>query len=203
MRICPLRRLEQARRAAGGFTLTDFVVASGVAIICLTGLLALVLQVGEEQRRIVGDGTMQQEAGLLQDKLSVLIRSMSNTESVTFGNPIASAPSFYRRIIVARGEAPDYPREEICFNPTNHTVIHDPNRSASGDEVVLFTPSPTVVVRDLYFYPSLKVGGLIDSTTLNVVLEVDDDGYTSRKDATGNVVRTAIHRYFSVKMRSN
>ncbi|HXG48258.1 MAG TPA: hypothetical protein VNO52_11590 [Methylomirabilota bacterium] len=197
--IRPLRRLLGLFRA---FTVVDLMVASSLAVICLGGMLSLVMQVGTEQRRIVGDGLVQQEGGLLQDKLSVLIRSMSNSEGVIFGDPVPSAPTFFRRIIVARGEAPDFPRESIYFNPTNRMVIHDPDRSVANDEVVLFAPNANAVVRELYFYPSLKVGAVTDSTTLNVVLEMDDDGYSGRTDGRGHITRSSIHRYFTVKMRS-
>jgi hypothetical protein len=165
-------------------------------------VLMLTLQMGKEQRLGLADGAVQSQAGIVQDQLALRLRSMSVNESALFVDPVPGKAGCYRRIIVARGPSSTHPREELYFNATNRCLIYDPNRNVANNETVLYRPDTFVTLRDLYFYPSLKTGNLPDSSTLNVVMQFDDNGFATRK-GTNNVSKpTTINRYFTVKFRN-
>jgi len=201
-------RLRRARRwrFAGGMTLIEMIVSSAVGVLVIGTLLTLVVQVAKEQRRGLVDVTLQQQAGILEDKITRLVRSMSASETILLADPIAAGSPFYRRVVMARGQTPTYPREEIIYDAATGKVTHDPDRSVSGNELVLFAPSgkaSMMVLRNMYFYSSFKLDGSPDSSVLNVFVEFDDNTFAGRKDASGSLKKTRILRTFSVKMRNN
>jgi hypothetical protein len=184
------------------FTVAETVIASAIMVLVMGSLAMLFFIMAKEQREVMTDGTLQEKAAVIEDRLSSLLRNMSVSESVLFTSPLSGSTGFYYRIIVAKGGAPDYPREEVYFNTNTHSLIYDPNRATSGNEETLFAPDADVTLRRLYFFPSLKTDGTTDSTILNVVMEVDDDGYAQRKNSSGVIKNTSISRYFSVKLRN-
>lgn len=189
-------------RAAAGYTVMEVMMAGSITVLVLGALLTLVLQLAKEQKFGLADGSVQQQAGLVEDQITQILRSMNVTEGSMFADPVSGSPGCFRRIIVAEGQAPVFPREELYFNPTSLRLIHDPNRAVGGDEVVLCKPAAFSTLRDLYFYPSLKTGNLTDSTAVNVVMKLDDDGYSMRKDSSGSIKRMSVNRYFTVKFRN-
>lgn len=201
-----MRRLVSKRRrggrAAAGYTVMEVMMAGSITVLVLGALLTLVLQLAKEQKFGLADGSVQQQAGLVEDQITQLLRSMNVTESTVFADPVSGSPGCFRRIIVAEGQAPVFPREELYFNPEKLVLVHDPNRSVGGDDVVLCKASAFATLRDLYFYPSLKTGNLTDSTAVNVVMKLDDDGYSMRKDSSGSIKKMSVNRYFTVKFRN-
>ena len=182
-------------------TLVETLIGSSIATVVIGGVMTLVWQVGNEQRRGFADAALEQNGAVLQDKVVGLLRSMSATESVSFGSQI-SGTGFYQRIIVARGATPDYPREEIYYTPASFKLTHDPNRNVSGDEVTLFTGTNQMVLRNAYFYPSLKSGGVLDNATINVYLSFDDNGLSGRHNSDGTQKTNTVNRYFTVRFRN-
>jgi len=196
----PMQR--SGRRMAAGYTVLEVMMAGSITVLVLGALLMLVLQLAREQKFGLADGSVQHQAGLVEDQITQILRSMNATESTVFADPVAGSPGCFRRIIVAEGQAPVFPREELYFNPASMRLIHDPNRGVGGDDVVLCKPSAFAALRDLYFYPSLKTGNLTDSTAVNVVMKLDDDGYSMRKDSAGAIKKMSVNRYFTVKFRN-
>lgn len=184
-------------------TLVEVMFAAVIGVSVISGLMMLMLQVVKEQRKTLANAALEQSAGKLQDQLSRTIRSMSETESVIFGDmTVENGANVYRKIIVAKGLSPDYPREEIAFNTSYNTVVYDPNRAVSGDETYFFKTNSAVALRKLFFYPSMKPGGVPDSSTMNIWLELDDRGSSGRR--MGNIFKTnTIVRTFTVKMRNS
>ena len=189
-------------QSASGYTVVEVMMASAIAVLVLGAVLTLVLQLAKEQKYGLADGSVQYQAGLVADRLAQILRSMNVTESAVYADPVSGNPTSFRRIIVARGQSPAFPRQEIYFNPNKSELIHDPNRGVTGDEVVLCKTNAFTTLRDLYFYPSLKTGNLLDSTTVNVVMKFDDDGYSMRKNTTGSLKKISVNRYFTVKFRN-
>jgi hypothetical protein len=189
-------------RAAAGYTVMEVMMAGSITVLVLGALLMLVLQLAKEQKFGLADGSVQQQAGMVEDQITQILRSMNVTESTVFADPVSGSPGCFRRIIVAEGQAPVFPREELYFNPTSLQLIHDPNRAVGGDDVVLCKANAFSTLRDLYFYPSLKTGNLTDSTAVNVVMKLDDDGYSMRKDSSGGIKKMSVNRYFTVKFRN-
>jgi type II secretory pathway pseudopilin PulG len=189
-------------RRRAGMTLVEVLFASAIGVTIIAGLMVLMLDVVREQRKTLADASLEQAAGNLQDQLSRAVRGMSATESVIFGDrAVENGAGVYRKIIVAKGQAPDYPREEIAFRTTDNSVVYDPNRAVVGDEICFFKTNAVVAIRKLFFYPSLKSGGVPDSSTLNIWLEMDDCGASGRR--MGDAFKTnTIVRTFTVKMRN-
>ncbi|MBI3414476.1 MAG: hypothetical protein HY043_04010 [Verrucomicrobia bacterium] len=182
-------------------TLVETLIGSSIATVVIGGVILLVWQVGNEQRRAIADAALEENGAILQDKIVSLLRSMSATESVIFSGQI-SGTAFYQRVVLARGKTPAYPREEIYFDATNFRLMHDPDRSVTGNDVALFSGTNALVLRNAYFYPSLKSGGLLDSATLNVSLTFDDNGLAGRRNSTGAARTTTVSRAFTVSFRN-
>ena len=187
---------------SAAFTVVEMILAGSIATIALGALLSLILQLAKEQRYGLADGSVHAQAGLIQDRVSQLLRSMSASESVLYADPVTGSPGLFRRIIVARGQSPAFPREEVYFDPAKFQLIHDPNRKISGNEFSLCKSNTMTILRDVYFHPSLKVGNMPDSTTLNVVMKFDDNGYPMRRDSQGRIRKMCVNRYFTVKLRN-
>lgn len=177
-------------------------MAGSISVIVLGALMTLVFQMAKEQKFGLADGSVQYKAGLVEDKITQILRVMSVDESAVFADAVSGNPATFRRVIFARGPSSEFPREELYFNSTNGVLIHDPNRTLGGDQVTLFSPDKFTALRDVYFYPSLKVGNMVDNTTINVVLKFDDDGYSMRKESSGEIKKMTVNRYFTVKFRN-
>ncbi len=192
------------RRSRGerGTSIVEILFASSIGILVLSALMVLFLEAAQEQSRGMVEAQLHNEIGLLQDRITRFLHQMSATESTIFSNPVESGSPFYQRIIVAQGKAPGAPREELIYDPQTMTLVHDPNRSADGDEVVFHEASSTTKLRRACFYPSMKPGGMPDSSSINVWLELDDDGASRRHNADGTVRRTSVVRTFVVTMRN-
>ena len=185
-------------------TLTETMVGSTVGALVLAGLIPLIWAVGVEQRQTTADALLQQRVNQAQDRVVALLRSMSATESVILGNPVSGAGgvSAYRKVILARGVAPDYPREEIYFDPVTQKLIHDPNRDVANNDIPLAESDALAAITDVYFYPSMKHGGIPDGSTLNVWMEFNDQGSAGRSNPDGTRKHTTVVRTFAVCFRN-
>lgn len=185
-------------------TLVEIMMGTGLSTLVIGAVLTLVLIVGSEQRRALADATLYQKMATTQDRILGVLRSMSATESVIFGDA-ATGPgggTVYRRVIFAKGPAPDYPREELTYSPAQKRLVHDPNTSVSGDETMIVDGQGEIQLTDVYFYPSLKVGSVPDASILNVWMEFDDGGSAGRRNPDGSVKHTTLVRSFSAKFRN-
>ena len=189
-----------------GFTLVEVMIASVIALFVVVGVIGIMLQVGVEQRRGAADALLEQQAGLLQDHMTLTLRSMSAREGAHFTEPVLGAggtPIGFGRVIVARGTAPDFPREELRWDRSTGAAIHDPDRAQSGNERVVFDSNVSVVLRHLVFSPSIKPDGSPDASLIHVWMEMDDNAWGNRRTATGVATNTVVQRFFSIKMRNH
>jgi hypothetical protein len=179
-----------------GMTLTEVVMASSIAIVVVGSLLAIVHLVAVQQREGLVAANLQEQADLLEDKITRLIREMSATQAVALGAPVSAGSPFYRSIIVAQG-APPVAREQLIYNPNAYTCAHIPNTSSPVVQETYYTNSSTAVLRDMYFYISEKNDGAPDASAITVVFKLDDN-------ATGERSRTnVLSRSFTATMRNN
>jgi hypothetical protein len=182
-------------------TLVEVMVGASIAVFVAGGAMMLFLETSREQRRGVADATTENVAGKLQDQLMVRLRTMSAAEGVIFSQPTTNNPTMSWRMIVARGPAPAFPREEIYFDVSGRRAMYDPDRAVSGNEQVLLATNPSsFVLRNVCFFPSLKADGTPENSLVNVVIELDDNGSSGRNAGGSNPAR--VQRSFAVKMRN-
>lgn len=191
-----------ARQARRGVTLVEMMFTVGISALVMGGLMMVYLEVARESQRTLAETVLQQNAGLVQDRISLLLRAMSMDESVIYTAPVANGSGFFRKIVIARGASPAYSREELYFDLAQLRLVHDPNRTTAGNEENLFNSDGHTALRNLYFFPSLKAGGALDSSAVNVIMELDDNGSAGRRLANGTLARSKIIRSFTVKMRN-
>ncbi|GAB4323712.1 MAG: hypothetical protein Kow0059_19080 [Candidatus Sumerlaeia bacterium] len=189
-------------RRRRGFTLLELTIGGSLTLLISASVMFLFLHVAREQRRGLIHARLATRANALQENLLRLVRSMSVNESVLFtdATTLSNGAIVYRRVLMSRGESD--PTEELIYNPATHTLTHDLNRAVSGDERPLFTSSEQIVLRDCYFYPSMKTGGAPDNTTVNITLILDDNGSAGERNPDGSPKLMSIARRFSVKMRN-
>ncbi len=178
----------------------EVMMAASVSVLVVGAILTLVFQMALEQKRGLADGSVQSRAGLVQDRVAQILRSMSATESTEFVDAVSGNPTFFRRVIVATNASS--PRQQLYFDANTGKLYHDPNRNVNGDEVVLFKPDKMTALRDVYFYPALKAGNVLDRATINVVMKFDDDGYSTRRASTNSFKKIPVNRYFTVRYRN-
>ena len=158
-------RLSTSNPGNRAMTIMEMLIAASIVVAVWGGMLTLVVEVAREQRAGLAASTVEQKVDNLQDRLMSVLRNMSAGESVVFGNPIAGGDGF-GMIIVAQGKAPEHPREEITFDSGNHSVIHNQDLYHTGHEVSLFSPASDITLRKLFFYPSLKPGGMLSGSAI-------------------------------------
>jgi prepilin-type N-terminal cleavage/methylation domain-containing protein len=189
-------------RRSRGFTLVEVMVASGLASLVTGAGLLLLLESARESRRGFADATLESKVNEVQTRIIGCLRPMSADEGVIFADPLTDQEGAllgFRRIIVARGPAPDHPREELRFESAGGRAVHDPNRAVAGNEVTLGQSTAGAVVRRVSFWPSLKKDGTPDNSLINVSITADDNGSSGRPlPNAANVWRT-----FTVRMRNH
>jgi len=183
------------------YTVIEVIFAGSITTLALGSLSLIMVQTAVEHRTGLAQSSLEQEANQVADRLTILLRNMSASESTLFGNPVPSNTNCYRRLIVAQGESASHPREELLFLPDRYLLLHRADITRTNFSV-LTQPSATCILRDLQFYPSFKNDGSLDSTTLNVELRVDDDGYGGRRGPSGTRRPYTVSRFFAVKMRN-
>lgn len=188
-----------------GMTLVETLISASLMVFVSAGLLVLTLEAAKTQSRALVEATMNQEADLLQDRLLAYFRDMSSSESVIFSKPLVTGGRLYRNVISAKGEAPTFNREELNFDQRVGKIFHDSDRTDSEPPIVFFQPevnSDYPKLTELYFFASLKVGGIPDGSKLNIYFEMTDDGHAGSRNEDGKKDEFIIARSFTVKMRN-
>jgi prepilin-type N-terminal cleavage/methylation domain-containing protein len=204
VRLSQLNPHSPARRQA--FTLIELMMASGIGLVFAGAVVALLYQAGVEQRSGLADATVEDKAYTLQENISSCLRIMSSNQGISPDYNTAATDSHgnllgYQTIYVFLANANgSYTTEKIHFDPTTGAVVYTPNGSAPGTTILWMTNSPTVALRQLYFNTSFNPDGSLDSSLVNVRLQMDDNG-ASRQNVTNNPA--SIYRSFSVQMRSD
>jgi hypothetical protein len=190
-----------------GFTLTELMIAFGVGLPVAGAVVLLFVQAAFEQRRGLADTTVEENAYVLQARITSCLRSMSSSGGLTTSNAVQDYPLFYQTINGFHANPTNgfLTREQISFDPSSGQVTYTPDMSASANQIVwMKTNSPTVALRQLYFYTSGSDPNTTNSapnnTLVHVCFQMDDNGY-SRQGTINNLAN--IERKFSVQMRSD
>jgi hypothetical protein len=197
-----------ARRA---FTMTETMIAVAMAILVSSAVMALVYLTARDVKNSLAVSRVQQGAGNLQDRLIRELRNMSNNESMIFGDQLdlPGGGGAFQRVIVSRGQLYDLaegklvqqPKEEFFYEAGEHKLTHLLDRDDSGSAEVMFESTDNLILREMYFYPSLNHVNVPDFTLLNVYFEMDDNE-SGGKYVDGELVKIKTVRFFTVKMRN-
>ncbi len=202
----PRSHTRPVRRRCSAFTLVEVLVASSIGVMVAGTTMVLLLASAQEEYRGLADTTVEQEASNLSSRITQCLRMMSASQGVVFDTtqPETEGGAIvgWRRIVVAAGPAPDYPRVELKFNPTTGKVTYNPDCSNAGNAQILFQNNSEAVVRRLYFWPSFRADGRQDNTLVNVLIDIDDNNSSRRNLASSDQNPSSIERSFSVKMRN-
>ena len=184
-------------------------IALGVGLPVAGAVVLLLVQAALEQRRGLADTTVDENAYILQARVTSCLRSMSCSGGLTTSNAVYDAVTSkflgYQTIngFYANPTNGSFTREQISFNPSSGQAIYTPDMSASANQIVWMTSGQTVALHQLYFNTddgpdpySLAP----NNTLVRVCFEMDDNGY-SQQGTTNNLAD--IKRSFSVQMRSD
>jgi len=162
------------RKRSGGFTIAEVVVASFISTLLVTSAMVLLVGMGKEQRIGLSRSQVNAVATNTIDQIAGIIRGASRAATVTLADlKPGSTTQFY----TLRFERPKGTLQEIRFDAANKRVIHDPDRSASGNDMVLRDKASDAnslrpYVSELYFqFPSPS-----DRNAVTISMLVTDGG---------------------------
>jgi len=186
------------------FTLVELMVAMSIGVIVAGTVVVLLIQAATEQQRGYSDSTIEERAYTLQANITSCLRGMSSGFGMTAGYSntflIGSNVVGYTTIYVWKpnADASVYTLGKISANVNNGLVVYTPNITDPGTQTAWMTNNTGVVLRKLYFSNSQNLDGSQNNSLVNVLFEMDDNGY-SKQNATNNIA--SIQRSFSVQMR--
>lgn len=196
------------RRHRGAFTLIELMVATLIGLVLAGDVVALLYQSAVEQKRGASNVTVEGQAYVLENTIKSCIRSMSANQGITPDYTTGATDSSgnflgYQTVYLFLSNTNStggYTTARIHFNSATGQVMFTPNMANPTNPVIWITNSPTLAVRKLCFSPSLNADGSLNSSLVNVRLQLDDNG-ASMQNPTNNPA--SIYRSFSVQMRSN
>jgi prepilin-type N-terminal cleavage/methylation domain-containing protein len=208
MKTTILISFRRPRDTQRGFTLTELMVGMVAGLLIAGSMMLLLIQSAREQYRGVADATVEEVTATLQTEIIRCLRGMSANEGVVFSSPATNSGAVYQgfqRVVMAHGPVPDYPREDIRFDPQAGTLTYDPNLTITGNErVFLQSRTNAFMLRNVCFFPSLKPDGSLDNSLVNVVIELDDNRSSRRPGLLSSPSYPArVQRTFAVKMRNH
>jgi hypothetical protein len=183
-------------------------IALGVGLPVAGAVVLLLVQASFEQRRGLADTTVEENAYVLQSRITSCLRSMSSSGGLTgVGSSAVYNASHdlivgYQTVYVFHANTTNggYTTERISFNPSSGQVIYIPDMAPATPQQIVWmtTNSPTMRLRKLYFIAHFD--GSQNSSLVDVHFEMDDNGY-SQQGTTNNLAD--IDRSFSVQMRND
>jgi len=188
------------------FTLMELMIASVIGLVLAVGVVGLLLQASAEQRRGLGDSTVEEKAYMLQTEITACLRSMSVNEGMqpnyttAVDYPGTSNIMGYTSVNVFYPTNGSWITANITFNSTNGQVIYTPNVLASTSQILWMTNGATMLLTNLVFSPSFNSVGAQNNSLVNVQFQMNDNGY-SNQNPTNNVA--SVFRNFSVQMRND
>jgi type II secretory pathway pseudopilin PulG len=194
-----------ARSSRQAFTLVELMIATAVGIGLAGMVVLLLLQASTEQRNGLANTTVEEQAYILQTDITSCLRSMSANQGLTpnyssaFYNTNGSLLG-YQSVFVFQPTNGGYVTGYINYNAATGQVTYTPNIAAPSIQTQWMTNGACAVLTELCFSTSLNLDGSQDSSLVNVLLQMNDNGF-SRQNPTNNTA--AIYRNFSVQMRND
>jgi prepilin-type N-terminal cleavage/methylation domain-containing protein len=201
MRLRPTSLIRRVSQRA--FTLVELIVATAISVVLGGSVVLLLVQAAQEQRNGYSDTTVEEAAFLLEANITSALRSMSSNQGLS---PITSSlvtngiPNAYNSVLVFAPSNGLYITASITYSPSTGQVTYVPNTAVPTTQVIWMTNSPSAALTELYFSSSQNLDGSFNTSLVNVVFEMTDNGF-SQQGTVNNP--TVLFRNFSVQMRSD
>jgi type II secretory pathway pseudopilin PulG len=191
-----------SRRA---FTLLELLVAISVGLGLVGTVVLLLFQSATEQRNGLADTTVEEQAYRLQANITTCLRSMSANQGITLNNSSAFLDGGgntlgYQSVFVFYPTNGAYIMANISYNSASGQVTYTPNVLAPTTQTVWMSNSPSAVLTEFCFSPSLNLDGSQNNSLVNVFIQMNDNGF-SQQNPVNNPA--SIYRNFSVQMRND
>ncbi len=187
------------------FTLVELLVAATVGLGLAGTVVLLLLQSVTEQRNGFADTTVEEVAYILQANITGCLRSMSANQGLTpnYSSALYNTNGIllgYQSVFGFFPSNGGYTTASIGFNSATGQVIYTPDITNPSAQNQWITNNASAVVTELCFTTSLNLDGSVNASLVNVVLQMNDNGF-SRQNPANNPA--SIYRNFSVQMRND
>jgi hypothetical protein len=187
------------------FTLVELLVAATVGVGLAGTVVLLLLQSATEQRNGFADTTVEEAAYVLQANITACLRSMSANQGLTpnYSSALYNTNGIllgYQSVFVFSPTNGGYTTASISFNPSTGQVIYTPDITNPSVQTQWITNNASAAVTQLSFTTSLNMDGSLDASLVNVILQMNDNGFSQQNPANNPA---SIYRNFSVQMRND
>lgn len=197
-------------RCCRGLTLVEVLVASSIAVFVAAAVVFLLFTVARQQRVAFIEAQVARRADRIQDKIIEILRRASRNQVVPFSvndavpGQTSGKEVFFYRVIFRSGE--NQPNQQLRFDPTNRSIIYDPDLSVANNEVRLdqaFANSPLTRLEYVWFAQGILPTGAPDNSLILVQLEVNDQGLARRswRNPANRANWVIATRTFAVNLR--
>jgi type II secretory pathway pseudopilin PulG len=189
-----------SRRA---FTLIELLFATSVGLVVAGSVVLLLFQSAREQKRGLVNATVEENAYILQSKITAALRSASADRGLD--------PDYTSSVVDAGGTTLGYQSVKltnptngatarISYTPATGRVIYTPNVAAPTTQELWMTNGASCRLTNLLFNTTFKLDGTVNSSLVGVSFLMDDNGY-SQQNRTNNPA--SVLRNFCIQMRND
>lgn len=178
-------------------------VTSAIGMLLAGTVVLLLVQSAVEQRNGYADTTVEEKAYTLEANITSCLRCMSANQGLT---PIYSSGLYntngillgYQSVFVFYPTNGAYTTASISYNAGQ--VTYTPDVSAPSIQTVWMSNSASSALTELYFSTSFNPDGSPNSSLVNVVFQMNDNGF-SQQNPNNNPA--SVFRNFSIQMRND
>ena len=182
------------------FTLIELMFAMSVGLVVAGSIVMLLVQSGLEQRKGLVHATLEEKSYILQSKISTALRSVSATQGVTPDYSTGDATNGFATINFSSLANGVYTPGKISFDAVTGRVLYTPNNTVVTSNELWMTNSPMCQLTYLRFNTTYNLDGSQNSSLVNVLFKMDDNGYSMQKT---NVNLASIWRSFAIQIRND
>jgi type II secretory pathway pseudopilin PulG len=201
-------RLTRVNHDAGisvrAFTIPELLVAMAIGVMLAGTAMAILVQTAVEQRNGLADTTVEQQAYMLESRITGVLRCMSANQGMT---PNYSTKVFdgngnllgYQSILLFYPSNGDYETATLSYNPALGQVTYVSNTATASPEIWI-SNTTSYALGSLYFSTSFNPDGSQNNSLVNVAFQINDNGF-SEQGPPNNPAN--VFRNFSVLMRND
>lgn len=197
-------KLSTANFSSRAFTLVELMFAMVIGLAVAGPVLLLLFQTATEQRKGLVSATVEENAYVLESKLAICLHSASSDLGITpdyssqLTDTNGTGLGFYKSIFFFTVTNGINVRANIKFDSTSGSVVYTPNVLTTAGQSVWMTNGLTTKLTKLWFSPGKNLDGSGDASLVNVILQMDDNGFSNQRTNT-----SSVYRNFSVQIRND